>query len=228
MKSGFLQRLAEKMIGARWYVILVLVVITAVFGSQIPKLKADFTPSDLFANFGDARETAEQFRDTFGNTDNVILVLVEAPDVTTPEALAFVHELTVEARNVPGVVGAQSITVLPEPPPSILDAVEDAEDAPEEAGSLTDALFNFYDSVVGVTLLGSEGKSAGKNTKKNNLEGEQPHFEPIIQELPISAERAKLIERVATMSPMIHGRLLAKDKNVAAILADPKSTRLNS
>src|SRR5690625_1915971 len=106
MKSGFLQRLAEKMIGARWYVILVLVVITAVFGSQIPKLKADFTPSDLFANFGDARETAEQFRDTFGNTDNVILVLVEAPDVTTPEALAFVHELTVEARNVPGVVGA--------------------------------------------------------------------------------------------------------------------------
>lgn len=219
MKSGFLQRFAEKMIGARWYVILVLVVITAVFGSQIPKLKADFTPSDLFANFGDARETAEQFRDTFGNTDNVILVLVEAPDVTTPDALAFVHELTLEARNVPGVLGAQSITVLPEPPPSILDAVEDAADAPEEAGSLTDALFNFYDSVVGVTLLGSEGKSAGKNTKKNNLEGEQPRFEPIIQELPISAERAKLVERVATMSPMIHGRLLAKDKSVAAIVA---------
>lgn len=219
MKSGFFQRFAEQMIGARWYVIIGLVVLTAAVGSQIPKLKADFTPSDLFANFGDARETAEQFRATFGNTDNVVLVLVEAPDVTTPEALGFIHELTLEARTIPGVVGAQSITVLPEPPPSVLAAVDETTDATEEVGSLTDALFNFYESVVGATLLGGADKGTSKNSKKSSLEGEQPRFEPLVQELPISVERAKLVERVATMSPMINGRLLAKDRTVAAIVA---------
>lgn len=221
MKSGFIQRFAEWTIRMRWYVVALLIVVTAAFGSQIPKLKADFTPSDLFANFGDARELAEEFRGTFGNTDNVILVLVEAPDVTTPESLEFIYELTRQASTLPGVVGAQSITSLPEPPASVLDAADpDIDEDAADVGSFTDAIFNFYDSVVGATLLGGDGTS-GKKKQDNAQKGdaEPPRFEPIVREVPISPERAKLVERVATMSPMIHGRLLAKDRSVAAIVA---------
>lgn len=220
MKSGFLQRFAEWTIGLRWYVVALLVLVTAVFASQIPKLKADFTPSDLFANFGDAREVAEEFRGTFGNTDNVILVLVEAPDVTTPQSLEFIYTLTQQAREVPGVVGAQSITSLPEPPAGVLDGEDPLLDEPvAEAGSFTDALFNFYDSVVGVALLGGEASDAKSSADAKDAEDASARFDPIVQGLPISAERAELVERVATMSPMIHGRLLAKDRSVAAIVA---------
>lgn len=225
MKAGPIQRLAEWTIRARWYIIASLVVVTAIFGAQIPKLQADFTPSDLFANFGDAKEVSEEFRSTFGNTDNIVLVLVEAPDVTTPENLEFIYELTHAAQDIPGVVAAQSIAVLPEPPQSVLDAVDDESDTPEEDadGSVTDTLFNLYDSVVGVAFLGGDGnldkvKEAGRKNQADQAD-EAPKFQPIIQELPISPERAALVKRVAGMSPMIHGRLLSKDGSVAAIVA---------
>lgn len=221
MASGPMQRFAALMIRARWLVLVALVVLTAAFGAMIPRLQADFTPSDLFATFGDAREVADEFRQTFGNTDNVVLVLVEAENVTTPENLEYIHRLTGKVATIPGVVGAQSITSLPEPPQSVIDAADpEVVDEADEDLSLTDALFNFYDSVVGVVVLGDEDISAKrKGADADGENDEQPGFQPLIQELPISEERAKLVEKVAGMSPMINGRLLAKDRSVAAIVA---------
>lgn len=222
MASGPMQRFAAFMIRARWFVLVGLVVLTAAFGAMIPRLDADFTPSDLFATFGDAREVADEFRDTFGNTDNVVLVLVEADNVTTPASLEYIHRLTGKVATIPGVVGAQSITSLPEPPQSVLDAVNpDVADEVDEELSLTDALFSFYDSVVGVVLLGDEDTSTAREDvdSADGNDAEQPRFEPLIRELPISEERAKLVEQVVGMSPMINGRLLAEDRSVAAIVA---------
>ncbi len=67
---------------------------TLAAGAAIPQLKADFTPSDLFAKFEDQEEVAAEFRSVFGNTDNVLLVLVEAEDVLDAAVLQFVHETT--------------------------------------------------------------------------------------------------------------------------------------
>lgn len=219
MASGPMQRFAESVIRARWLVVAVLFAVTAALGALIPRLEADFTPSDLFAAFGDSREVADDFRETFGNTDNVVLVLVEAPDVTTPENLGYLYEITEAVSAIDGVRSAQSITSLPEPPKQLLDRqAQDSLDAVEDELTFTDSLFDLYDVLSGVGLL--EGGARGDKAEASATDapaGER--LKPLIASLPISEERAALVREVAKMSPMIDGRLLASDHSVAAVVA---------
>ncbi|MFT6396040.1 MAG: putative RND superfamily exporter protein [Bradymonadia bacterium] len=89
-----LNKFATFTIERRAFVLLCVVVATLAAGAAIPQLKADFTPSDLFAKFEDQEEVAAEFRAVFGNTDNVLLVLVQAEDVLELPVMQFVHETT--------------------------------------------------------------------------------------------------------------------------------------
>lgn len=220
MASGPLHRFAEGVIRARWAVMAVLVVITAIFGALIPRLQADFTPSDLFASFGDSREVADEFRETFGNTDNVVLVLVEAEDVTTPENLGYIYQLTEAVGALDGVRSAQSVTSLPEPPREFFER-RAPTDAADEDLSFTDALFDLYDTLSGAALLDERSAPAAQDSR-DAADDERPagaRIQMLIESLPIDEERAALLREVAAMSPMIDGRLLATDHSVAAVVA---------
>lgn len=221
MASGPMHRFAEAMIRARWIVICVLIAVTAALGALIPRLQADFTPSDLFAAFGDSREIANEFRETFGNTDNVVLVLVEAPDVTTPENLGYLYQLTEAVTQIEGVRSAQSITSLPEPPKQLLERHSADTPVSDDELSFTDAIFDLYDVLSGVALLSEKEapKEPGSSPELAENADAGPRLKPLITELPISEERAALVREVAKMSPMIDGRLLATDRSVAAVVA---------
>lgn len=219
MASGPLHRFTEAVIRARWAVMALLVAITAFFGAMIPRLQADFTPSDLFASFGDSREVADAFMATFGNTDNVVLVLVEADDVTTPENLGYLYQLTERVGELEGVRSAQSVTSLPEPPREFFERRSPIE-APQEDPSFTDALFDLYDALSGAALLAEPRAAEGGDAPEAVSQGEPSmRIQMLIQGLPISEERAALVRDVAGMSPMIDGRLLATDHTVAAVVA---------
>lgn len=221
MASGPIQRFAESLIRARWLVVIALFAVTAALGALIPRLEADFTPSDLFAAFGDSREVASDFRETFGNTDNVVLVLVEAPDVTTPENLGYLYEITEAVTAIEGVRSAQSITSLPEPPKQLRERQgEGTLEAVDDELSFTDALFDLYEVLSGVGLLeggGDKEKDAVDAPSADRSAAER--LKPLIAGLPISEERAALVREVAKMSPMIDGRLLASDHSVAVVVA---------
>lgn len=224
MASKPLQRFAESVIRARWAVFGGLLLVTAFFGAMIPRLEADFTPSDLFATFGDSRVISDEFRETFGNTDNVVLVLIEAEDVTTPETIGYIYELTQAIGEVEGVRGAQSIASLPRPPQQLLDQNTES-DAPELDDDLTftDALFDLYDVLSGVALLADATERVLSDTADDEtasaVTADGSRMRPLIESLPIDEEHAALVRQVAKMSPMIDGRLLASDNSVAAIVA---------
>lgn len=205
------------MIRLRWLVIGLVVVVAAALGALIPTLKADFTPSDLFAAFGDSREVADSFRETFGNTDNVVLVLVEAPDVTTPENLGFLYTLTEQIGAIEGVQGAQSVTSLPEPPARLLQGDSSVEPPVDDidASSVTDSLFDLYDVLSGTAMLGTKDNEKAPAPEASQAE----RFKPLIRELPVTEAQAELLRRVASMSPMVDGRLIATDHSVAAVVA---------
>ena len=188
MASGPIQRFAESVIRARWLVVIALFVVTVALGALIPRLEADFTPSDLFAAFGDSRDVASDFRETFGNTDNVVLVLVEAPDVTTPENLGYLYEITEAVTAIEGVRSAQSITSLPEPPKQLRERQgEGTLEAVDDELSFTDALFDLYEVLSGLGLLeggGDKEKEAVDAPSADRSAAER--LKPLIAGLPIS------------------------------------------
>lgn len=217
MDNRPIQRFADAMIRLRWFVIALVLGVAVALGMLIPKLQADFTPSDLFAAFGDSREVAEEFRATFGNTDNVVLILVEAPDVTTPANLAFLYTLTEQIGGIEGVQGAQSITSLPEPPARLLQLEDDVlPQTQEEVVNVTDSLFDLYEVLSGAALLGTADDEPAPVVAQADP---SERFKPLIRELPISEETAALLRRVVHMSPMVDGRLIASDHTVAAVVA---------
>ena len=152
MDSQLLFRLAVATIRRRWWVISACVALTVAVGAFIPRLTSDFTPSDLFATFGDQELVAAEFRDTFGNTDNVVLVLLEGngADVLTPAGVRWLFLASRALGALEEVARVESIVSLPDPRPP--------EAAPEAGAELTvtDALFELYDMLLG-PLAGRPG-----------------------------------------------------------------------
>jgi predicted RND superfamily exporter protein len=111
MVSSLLDRLAIFVTTHRWGVVASLVGLTALFALQIPSIQADFTPSDLFATFEDQEEIADRFRETYGNTDNVLMVLVRGDDVLSESSLDYVHRLSRAMARQEAVSRVESVTV---------------------------------------------------------------------------------------------------------------------
>lgn len=233
-----MQRFTASMIRARWIVMAILLMVTVAFGVMIPKLHADFTPSDLFASFGDAEEVAADFRENFGNTDNIVLVLVEADDVTTPETLGYVYTLTEKAKNIPGVQSVQSIASLPKPSAALMrhmqgsvkQAAEKSENRTEHEGKddqvdredsalFTDTIFDLYDALFAAAQL-STGKTSDSKDDKNSQNSEDNYrFAPLISSVPVSPETSALVQQMSGMSQLVGGRMLARDNTVTSVVA---------
>jgi hypothetical protein len=111
MVTSLLDRLARFVTTHRWGVVAGLVGLTALFALQIPSIQADFTPSDLFASFEDQEEIADRFRETYGNTDNVLMVLVRGDNVLSESSLDYVHRLSGAMRQQEHVSRVESVTV---------------------------------------------------------------------------------------------------------------------
>lgn len=110
-----LDRLADLVTRRRVLVLLLVLGLSAALAAFIPRLRADFTPSDLFAKFEDQEAIAAEFRAEFGNTDNVLLVLVESPDVLSQPTLQYIHDLTRWLREQPFAARVDAVTTLPIP-----------------------------------------------------------------------------------------------------------------
>ena len=229
------------MIRARLWVIVAVIVITAGIASQIPRLHADFTPSDLFAAFGDSRQVAEDFRSEFGNTDNVVLFLYEEENMMKPESIGLLYRLTERVREVEGVAGVQSVVSLPRPSATVLARLDGGSqgNAPEEVDgvedSITDSLFSLYDALSGIALFGGEdSESAAEEAHANDASRDSVaqtdaagRFQPIVRSADVSEEDAQLLDRVVGLSRAVDGRLVSKDRSVATVVVtlEPELTK---
>ena len=99
----------------RQAVLLLLGLVTLLAALQIPRLQADFTPSDLFARVPEEEALAQQFRSTFGNTDNVLLLVVQSEDLLTDTSLQYIHDLANALQQQPFAARVSALTRLPLP-----------------------------------------------------------------------------------------------------------------
>lgn len=156
-------------------VVALTIAIAVGFATQIPKLQADFTPSDLFAAFEDQEQIAAEFRQTFGNTDNVVLVLLEGEDVLDGASLTTTWELVQALKALPDVQRVEALTTL-----STSQRAQQQETArPNQETSVTNAYFDLYDMsadlVRGVgsaaaSLGGEDDDDAGADAQEEDTE----------------------------------------------------------
>ena len=59
-------------------VLLFLAFLVGALAYHIRYIQADFTPQDLFSSFDDQEQIIQEFREAFGTTDNVVLMLVRS------------------------------------------------------------------------------------------------------------------------------------------------------
>ena len=86
----------------RALVLSVLLLVTAGLASQIPKIQVDPSVENLISSFeeGEGETVSERFHADFGDTDRVMLVLVEADEgVLAREPLQYLDEVVQEQAD---------------------------------------------------------------------------------------------------------------------------------
>lgn len=128
--SSWIARTSTVIVLRRHAVLLLLGFMTLLAALQIPRLQADFTPSDLFARVPEEEALAQRFRATFGNTDNVLLLVVQSEDLLSVSSLQYVHDLANAMQQQPFAARVTALTRLPLPAQSQPEAVSPTDPTP--------------------------------------------------------------------------------------------------
>ena len=113
--SKLLDALAHVITKRRAFVLLGLLSAFLFLAYNIRHVTADFTPSDLFSSFEDQDRIVAEFQESFGTTENVVLLLVQAEDVLDIEVLQFLHDVSLSVRESEYIGRTESITITPIP-----------------------------------------------------------------------------------------------------------------
>ncbi len=233
--GGFLDRFSRWVTQRPAIVLALLVGAAALAATQIPKLRVDPSVENLISSHeGHDAEVAERFAEDFGNIERVMVLLLEADDIMTPDVLTHLHALSVEIGERPWVERTIGITNTPlarriEGAPDELDRLDDLDsldalEAEEEAGELdSDAL----DALL--TLV-----EADPARFPGGVAAVGPRLSSELRATPIGGEfdEATIAElRLAlSQNPLLEGRMVSADRKVVATVIllselDAKETR---
>ncbi len=108
-----LDLLARLVTERRGWVLGALLLGAAALASQIPKIEADPAAENLIASFeGLDHSVGERFRESFGDTSRVMVVLVEADDVLAVPPLQYLHDVAGHLGGQSWVERAETLTTM--------------------------------------------------------------------------------------------------------------------
>ncbi len=221
MLDRFLAALAQFVTHHRRAVLVTGALLTALCGAALPWLETESSPENLLISFGGYAERVERFREQFGDTDNVMVLLVEAEDATTRDALSYQHQLARRFATEPEVLRVDGLTVSPIPrgpgaEASVedvgtlddLDALEAEVVAPEDP-DVREALEALVDSAPDrfPLGLGSVAERATEADRSAIVSGDE------VTDADAAAIRAAIEE-----SPLVVGRLVSADRTLGAVV----------
>jgi predicted RND superfamily exporter protein len=230
-----LASLARTILHHRRAVLVLVLVVTAVMAAGLSRIRADFTPSDLFARVEEEEVLAAEFRATFGNTDNVLLVVVQADDVLSLPALQHVHSLSRALAELPWAHRVQSLTTLPLPVP--VGPTEVDEEALGDDTRLAMAWLRAQHQTLQQHLDGLAREAPawqltlkpvpdtwgawGEPLQEGEMQGARP---AVTGDVVTADEAARIREAVAT-SLLLTGRLIGRSGQTAAIVVSLDGSR---
>jgi len=138
-------RIARFILQARWLLLALLVAATVALGLPASQIVFDFSPRSIFLTADEEVSFLQEHRAVFGEEDGIVMVLLEADDVFTPDVLQLIVDLSDDLAEVEGVESVLSLATVPRlsgAPPVIevsplLDVVPETD---EEADELRDVV----------------------------------------------------------------------------------------
>lgn len=93
-----METLFKKLIDYRWLSIALVIAITALAASQLPKLQVDNSNEAFFVSGDPTQKRLDQFKETFGN-DDFVFILVDVKDAFETKTLKRLAEFTDRLEN---------------------------------------------------------------------------------------------------------------------------------
>ncbi len=245
MLDRLLEAISVLVTQRRGVVLLAVAVVAGLFGSQLPKVKSDPSPQKVVSAFENQDQILADLAETFGDAENVLLVLVEADDVLSKPAAQYVHDLSRAVGRVDGITKVSSITVTPLPHKSgpvsdeemideelekelMLDEPDDSPDGakpkprPKKAGGGED--FNWkseygVDAAMVQPIIDGDPEHfpRGIYSLSQRAEEEGLRADPIVKgDEVLDAELASM-RAVIEDSPLVRGHLVSADHKLAVI-----------
>ncbi len=105
MRDRLIQRLTSFSVDHPWRAIGLTLVITVVFGLQLPKMTTDTDPKHMLPITSPVRQYNDQVEREFGlHADNLVVGIVNERGVVNRETLSHIAELTQRIQKIRGVV----------------------------------------------------------------------------------------------------------------------------
>lgn len=212
----FLDSFARSVVAGRHAVLVLVVLCSVVAGLFIPRIRADFTPSDLFARVPEQEALAAEFQAQFGNTDNVLLVLVRSDDVWSQPVLQEVHTIASHLAAEPWVGRVDALTTLRLPTQR---AGASFEEGPYSAlwqlgvGPAAQARAMLSASA----LSGEERPPMAPPAWLQALGSGAAAVAPAVAGPTVTTAEAAHLREVVSASPLLVGRLVSRDGTLTAI-----------
>lgn len=238
--GGLSGRVARFVTRYRVFSIGVILIACGALATQIPRLKVDSSPEQLLASFEGQQELTEQLRTSFGASDDVLVLLVRADDVADPASLSYVHRASRHFAAASYVQRVESITATPvarrEPGASrsttsatLEDlALEDLDGAEEPTEDVSPEV---EDALSALVIAEPERYPLGLASLAPILD--EIHVAPLVRAdrttvFPLSEEEAASVRRGLDEAPLLEGRLISRDRDVAAIVLYLASSQADS
>ncbi|HEY6880734.1 MAG TPA: efflux RND transporter permease subunit [Polyangiales bacterium] len=215
MLARFLALATRLVLTRRTGLLITALVLTAVAGVALPRLSADPSPRALLASADDSAErVAQEFREHFGSTDNVIALVVESkPSVLRPVPLGYLHRLGEEVAKLPSIERLDSIARMPFPKPAseevTLDDVGGKPDPTQDDPQLLSALSDVVEAAPEVFPMGLSSLSEKTAAMQN--------VGPLVTSASPSEEDAQALRDAVAGAPVLRGRLVSRSGEQALL-----------
>ncbi len=217
--------LADFVVTRRALSVSIVVLATLGLATQLPKMRSDPAPEKLIGSFAGFDPTVgREFRERFGDSSRVLVLLVEADDVLSPASLDYQNRFVrafEDDRHLERIDGLTSVPlprIAAEAAPAEevgLDELE-AEVASGDDAPSVDLPPRVLDAFVDLTgadpeLFPGGVQGLGERLTKNL------RIEPIFGEDPVTQEQADELVAALPQSPLLERRLYSADRKVAAV-----------
>ena len=201
------ERLASLILKHRRWILGLTMVLSAAAAILLTQITFDFSPQQLFKSTSQREISRDEVAKYFGREDNLSIILVRAQDIYSPEALTYVHRLTL---NVQGIRVAK-------------DTINDGDQSAQvkQSSAPTARMRRVVKRAESLTTLelprtSASGGLTTKPTLQVLLEEANLRFDD--PSVSLSEEMAAQLREVAQREPLLQGRLVGTKGDVAGVL----------
>lgn len=200
------ERLATLILKHRVWILALTMLSSVVCAALLTQITFDFSPQQLFKSTSQRELGRDEIAKHFGREDNLSIILVSAKDIYSPEALTYIHRLTL---SVKGITVASDTTN--DAHAAIQINSQDTQDSTRTVVKRAESL-----TTLELPRTSASGGLTTKPTLQVLLEQTNQRFDD--PKVSLTQAMADALREVALREPLLQGRLVGKKGDMGGVL----------